>query len=94
MSSVFFQVIQRKLIHVSTPTTIDGSIRPDAVHLLALNEVFHCTCTYFKGILNVWYHYRFSLMAFIPLQSSDLFLMKYISIYINLFLIAHLILMT
>ncbi|XP_072964211.1 DNA mismatch repair protein MSH7 isoform X1 [Typha angustifolia] len=32
-------VIQRKLVHVSTPSTVvDGSIGPDAVHLLALKE--------------------------------------------------------
>ncbi|KAJ4752225.1 DNA mismatch repair protein MutS [Rhynchospora pubera] len=32
-------VIQRKLVHVSTPSTVvDGNIGPDAVHLLALTE--------------------------------------------------------
>nr|CAD1843050.1 unnamed protein product [Ananas comosus var. bracteatus] len=32
-------VIQRKLVHVSTPSTlVDGSVGPDAVHLLALKE--------------------------------------------------------
>ncbi|KAF8393339.1 hypothetical protein HHK36_021581 [Tetracentron sinense] len=37
-------VIERKLIHVVTPsTTIDGNIEPDAVHLLALKE-FSCVC--------------------------------------------------
>lgn len=34
------QVIQRKLVHVSTPSTVtDGSVGPDAVHLLAIKEV-------------------------------------------------------
>ncbi|KAH7657352.1 DNA mismatch repair protein MSH6 protein [Dioscorea alata] len=32
-------VIQRKLVHVSTPSTVtDGSMGPDAVHLLAIKE--------------------------------------------------------
>ncbi|KAE8682862.1 DNA mismatch repair protein MSH7 [Hibiscus syriacus] len=37
-----FQVIQRKLIEVITPSTmVDGNIGPDAVHLLAIKEDNH-----------------------------------------------------
>ncbi|KAF9614084.1 hypothetical protein IFM89_015083 [Coptis chinensis] len=37
--SVNFQVIQRKLVNVITPSTItDGNIGPDAVHLLSIKE--------------------------------------------------------
>jgi hypothetical protein len=39
-STLGFQVIQRKLVQVVTPsTTSDGNIGPDAVHLLAIKEV-------------------------------------------------------
>lgn len=35
-----FQVIQRKLVQVVTPsTTMDGNMGPDSVHLLAVKEV-------------------------------------------------------
>eukprot|EP00249_Psilotum_nudum_P023850 c29006_g2_i1 orf=215-1384(+) len=34
------EMVQRKLIHILTPSTvIDGHVRPEAVHLLALQEV-------------------------------------------------------
>lgn len=39
-SNIGFQVIQRKLVQVVTPSTAtDGNIGPDAVHLLAIKEV-------------------------------------------------------
>ena len=40
ISNFGFQVIQRKLVHVVTPSTAcDGNIGPDAVHLLSVKEV-------------------------------------------------------
>lgn len=38
--NAWFQIIQRKLVQVVTPSTnIDGNIGPDAVHLLSIKEV-------------------------------------------------------
>jgi len=35
------QMVQRDLTHVITPSTrLDGNLRPEAVHLLALREVW------------------------------------------------------
>lgn len=36
-------MVQRDLTHVITPSTrLDGNLRPEAVHLLALREVWSC----------------------------------------------------
>lgn len=45
------QMVQRDLTQVVTPSTrLDGNLRPEAVHLLALREV--CVRFTFSGI--VW----------------------------------------
>lgn len=86
-----FQIIQRKLVRVVTPSTnLDGNIGPDAVHLLSVIEVFSYLFLSARSFTLVYllffcynlfqlYFFLFFFLFFLPLSCSSFLVIAAIS---------------